>query len=103
MIKTKRSAEREPEPEEDDATLADKQTIQYLKGRTCVVQIRLPLLLPHLKATKQFGIEISDECLRLHFPQLPRQASSAYAPLTIWWPRPLWAVQAEATWNSQLQ
>lgn len=104
MIKTKRSiVEPEKTAEEDEAAVAEKQTTAFLKGRTCVVQIKLPLLLPHLKATKQFGIEISDECLRLHFPQLPRQASSAYAPLTLWWPRPLWAVQAEAIWDSQLQ
>lgn len=74
-------------------------TLEMLMGRTCVVSVRLTNLDPHIPALKQFGAEISDECLRISFPLLPRSGRAAYSPLTLWWPVPFWTAQAAAHWD----
>jgi len=78
-----------------------RETREMLRGRTCVVQIPMPNLDRHVPALKQFGVEVSDECLRLTFPMLPRSGRSAYAPLTIWWPRLFCAAQASSQWDAK--
>lgn len=85
--------------EERGAAPGEAETREVLAGRNCVVQVRMPDLDPHVPALKQFGVEVSDECLRISFPMLPRSGRSAYVPLTIWWPRHFCAAQAEARWE----
>ncbi|CAE8678765.1 unnamed protein product [Polarella glacialis] len=63
----------------------EAETKEMLAGRTCVVQVRMPDLDPHVPSLKQFGLEVSDECMRLGFPMLPRSGRAAYSHLTIWW------------------
>jgi len=102
--------EAERQPGEDEQQLPEKangalllpgvdETREMLSGRTCVVQLRLPELDRQTPALKQLRLEVSDECLRVLFPLLPRTARAAYAPLTIWWPQHFWAEQASAEWD----
>mmetsp|Transcript_85459 Transcript_85459/g.160987 ORF Transcript_85459/g.160987 Transcript_85459/m.160987 type:complete len:419 (+) Transcript_85459:232-1488(+) len=82
------------------AEAADVQTHQVLKGRICVAQVRMPDLDRHVAALKQFKAEVSDECLHIAFPLLPRSGRAVYAPLTIWWPFPFCSAQATAEWST---
>mmetsp|Transcript_27813 Transcript_27813/g.58854 ORF Transcript_27813/g.58854 Transcript_27813/m.58854 type:complete len:440 (-) Transcript_27813:66-1385(-) len=84
---------------EDAAAPGENETREFLAGRTCVVQVKLPELDRHVPSLKQFGVEVSDECLRISFPPLPRSNRAAYAPLTIWWPRLFYSAQATAEWE----
>lgn len=85
--------------EERGAAPGEAEMREVLAGRTCVVQVRMPDLDPHVPALKQFGVEVSDECLRISFPMLPRSGRSAHVPLAIWWPKHFCAAQAEARWE----
>jgi hypothetical protein len=103
----KNEAERQPNDEQQQPEQASStqlppgvaETREMLSGRTCVVQLRLPELDRHTPALKQLRLEVSDECLRVLFPLLPRTARAAYAALTIWWPQHFWAEQASADWD----
>eukprot|EP00933_Yihiella_yeosuensis_P052903 TRINITY_DN5103_c2_g1_i1.p1 TRINITY_DN5103_c2_g1~~TRINITY_DN5103_c2_g1_i1.p1 ORF type:complete len:449 (+),score=104.11 TRINITY_DN5103_c2_g1_i1:80-1426(+) len=75
------------------------ETQEFLKRRTCHVQVRLPDLDPHIASLKQFGIEVSDECMRITFPMLPKSGKVAYSNLTIWWPQHFCSSQAVADWE----
>jgi len=88
---------------EDQVEPGVKETRQMLRGRTCVVQVKMPDLDRQTPALKQFNIEVSDECLRLTFPQLPRVAKqSDYLTLTVWWPRNSFhSIEATAAWNAK--
>jgi len=90
------------EMEGGEAGIAQLDTGKLLAGRTCVAQVRMPDLDKHVASLKQFRAEVSDECLRVSFPLLPRSGRAAYKPLTIWWPRPFCAVQADAEWDPKL-
>jgi len=97
-----RQSSDEQQPEKADSTPflpGVAETREMLFGRTCVVQLWLPELDRHTPALKQLRLEVSDECLRVLFPLLPRIAHAAYAPLTIWWPQHFWAEQASADWD----
>eukprot|EP00928_Gymnodinium_smaydae_P007493 TRINITY_DN12695_c0_g1_i1.p1 TRINITY_DN12695_c0_g1~~TRINITY_DN12695_c0_g1_i1.p1 ORF type:complete len:440 (+),score=115.68 TRINITY_DN12695_c0_g1_i1:104-1423(+) len=86
--------------DEEERQVGLRETRRLLRGRTCVVQVRMSALDRNVPALKQFGVEISDECMRLNFPLLPRMGRSAHAPLTLWWPRPHFcSAQAVATWS----
>jgi len=95
----KNKADRELDEQAADA--AEAQTRQLLAGRRCVVQLRMPDLDRHVATLKQFRVEVSDECLRVSFPPLPKSAKSVYAPLTIWWPLLFYSAQAVAEWNPE--
>jgi len=97
-----RAQRQAEESEEDSAVSAKKATREMLQGRTCSVQVRLPDLDPHVPSLKQFGLEVSDECMRITFPMLPRSKKVAYAPLTVWWPEHFCSAQAAAFWNPKL-
>lgn len=102
--KTERKAEPTAADSLEEAKLeATRLTREMLKDRTCVVQIKLPNLDPHTPALKQFGLEISDECLRIVFPMLPRKTTSIYSPLCIWWPQPFWSQQGSAEWDAKAE
>lgn len=94
----KNKADREEE-EEDAEARAKQATREMIATRNCCVQVRLPDLDPHLASLKQFALEVSDECLRLNFPMLPRSQKSAYGNLSIWWPLPFNAADARADWD----
>jgi len=87
-------------PTEVDDSCRDvgKETREILSGRICVVQVKLPKLDPKLAPWKQFGVEVSDECLRVTFPDMPR-SRAVYAPLTLWWPQPFCSAQSAADWD----
>jgi len=98
----RQSSDEQQQPEKANSTPllpGVAETREMLFGRTCVVQLRLPELDRHTPALKQLRLEVSDECLRVLFPLLPRIAHAAYAPLTIWWPQHFWAEQASAEWD----
>jgi len=98
----KNKAAREAEnPDEQAGGLAEAQTLELLAGRRCITQIRMPDLDRHVPTLKQFRVEVSDECLRISFPPLPKSAKSVYAPLTVWWPLPFYSAQAVAEWNPE--
>lgn len=80
---------------------AKKDTAEFLANRTCFVQVKLPDLDEHIAALKQFAVDVSDECLRLSFPLLPRLGHAAYSPLSIWWPQPFDSAKAQAYWDSE--
>lgn len=98
--KEREAAEEETSAENSEAP-ADRETRLMLRGRTCVVQVRMDNLDRQIPSLKQFGLEVSDECLRIVFPQLPRQTRCAYAPLVVWWPRHFCSAQATADWDSK--
>merc|ERR1712087_23193 len=76
------------------------ETSEMLSGRRCVVQVRMPELDRLVPSLKQFAVEVSDECLRVSFPPLPRSNKTAsYSPLILWWPRIFCSTQASAEWN----
>lgn len=95
----KNKALREEEEEVDAEVQAKQATREMLASRSCCVQVKLPDLDPHMASLKQFILEVSDECLRLNFPMLPRSKKSAYAGLSIWWPLPFNAADARADWD----
>eukprot|EP00913_Durusdinium_trenchii_P021451 g20159.t1 len=98
----KNKALREEEEEVDAEVQAKQATREMLasrRGTSCCVQVKLPDLDPHMASLKQFILEVSDECLRLNFPMLPRSKKSAYAGLSIWWPLPFNAADARADWD----
>lgn len=82
------------------AEAADAQMHELLKGRICVAQVRMPDLDRHVAALKQFKAEVSDECLHIAFPLLPRSGRAVYTPFTIWWPFPFCSAQATAEWST---
>lgn len=92
------------EKQSDEPRLEEKpgeaETREILVGRTCVVQVRMPDLDQGVPSLKQFRAEVSDECLRVHFPMLPRSRRTAYLPLTLWWPQTFCSAQAKATWHA---
>eukprot|EP00434_Breviolum_minutum_P043421 symbB.v1.2.038707.t1/scaffold6130.1/size20737/3 len=89
--------------EEEDAEVRAKQaTREMIATRSCCVQVRLPDLDPHMASLKQFALEVSDECLRLNFPMLPRSQKSAYGNLSLWWPLPFNAADAKADWDPKV-
>jgi len=90
--------EGQPEP----AAAGENETREMLAGRTCFVQVRMPDLDPHVPALKQLRAEVSDECLRLLFPLLPRSGRAAYGHLTLWWPRLFCSAQANAEWDPKV-
>jgi hypothetical protein len=95
--------EKEAEQSEDQNTeVARSRTQELLKGRTCVAQVRMPDLDKHVATLKQFRVEISDECLRISFPPLPKSTKSVYATLSLWWPFPFYSSQAVADWNPEM-
>lgn len=96
----KNKADREADIDKQDEPPGESETREMLKGRTCIVQLRMPDLDRHVPALKQFSVEVSDECLRVSFPPLPRSRNTAaYAPLAIWWPRAFCSAQSTAEWN----
>jgi hypothetical protein len=95
----KNQADREND--EHAAVTAETSTRELLMGRTCITQVRMPDLEKHVASLKQFRVEVSDECLRVLFPPLPKSAKSVYAPLTVWWPFPLCSAQASADWSPE--
>lgn len=99
----KNKADREKEREGQEAGKEEKpgvaETREMLKGRTCVVQVRMPDLDRTVASLRQFKVEVSDECMRLTFPMLPRSGKSVYAPLTIWWPQHFNSGQASSSWD----
>jgi len=99
--KDKEKAEEEEAKEAKDGNPAERETKKMLHGRTCIVQVRMPELDKHTAALKQFNVEVSDECLRIAFPQLPRAKGTAYAPLTVWWPCHFHSSQATADWDTK--
>jgi len=104
-MKSKTGKEEDRTDRQDDeaagAPPGERETQEMLRGRSCVVQVRMPNLSQHTQALKQFGVEVSDECLRISFPLLPRLGHAAYSPLTLWWPRPFFSMEAAATWDTQ--
>jgi len=95
-------AEEEEALAAKEGTPAERETKKMLRARTCVVQVRMPDLDRHVAALKQFNVEVSDECLRIAFPMLPRSGrGSVYAPLTVWWPRLFHSAQATADWDTK--
>jgi hypothetical protein len=86
--------------EEEEASAA-RETRDMLSGRMCVAQIRMPDLDKHVSALKQFSVAISDECLRITFPMLPRVGRCVHAPLTIWWPTEFYSAEASAEWDAR--
>eukprot|EP00931_Biecheleriopsis_adriatica_P115689 TRINITY_DN91456_c0_g1_i1.p1 TRINITY_DN91456_c0_g1~~TRINITY_DN91456_c0_g1_i1.p1 ORF type:complete len:449 (-),score=123.43 TRINITY_DN91456_c0_g1_i1:95-1441(-) len=98
-MRNKADREKEPQGEAEAAASASKATREMLAGRTCFVQVHLPDLDAHVPSLKQFGLEVSDECMRLNFPMLPRSKTSAYSHLTIWWPQLFCSAQAAADWD----
>jgi len=97
----KNAAQKETEQVDEVSGAADVQTRELLSGRTCVAQLRMPDLDRHVATLKQFRVEVSDECLRISFPPLPKSTKCAYAPLTLWWPLPFYSAQAVADWNPE--
>jgi hypothetical protein len=95
----KNQADREKD--EQATVAAQKRTRELLIGRICVVQVRMPDLDKHVAALKQFRVEVSDECLKIVFPPLPKSATCMYAPLKIWWPMPFHSAEAVADWNPE--
>ncbi|CAJ1326902.1 unnamed protein product [Effrenium voratum] len=96
----KNKAQVEAQEEEIPAEeRAKKATCEMISSRTCCVQVRLPQLDENVPALKQFALEVSDECLRLNFPMLPRSKKAAYANLVVWWPLPFNAADALAHWD----
>lgn len=89
------------EGREAESERAAHMTWKILAERTCFVHIKLDKLDRHTASLKQFNIEVSDECLRINFPLLPRSNATAYAPLTLWWPRHFCSAQAVAEWETQ--
>jgi len=87
--------------DEQVAGAAEARTRELLAGRTCVAQIRMPDLDRHVPTLKQFRVELSDECLRISFPPLPKSGKCVYAPLTLWWPLPFYSSQAVAEWHPE--
>jgi len=85
--------------EDSECLVALQRTEELLVGRTCVTQVRLPKLDEHVAALKQFRIEISDECLRVEFPPLPRTNKAVYSSFTIWWPGCFQSSEAAAVWE----
>lgn len=79
---------------------AEAKTRELLEGRICVAQVRMPDLDRHVAAFKQFKAEVSDECLHVSFPLLPRSGRAVYAQLTVWWPFPFCSAQATAEWST---
>lgn len=77
------------------------QTVEMIKGRSCVSQVRMNALDVHTPSLKQFSVEISDECLRVTFPLLPRSRRAAYGPLVLWWPHPVCSAEASAVWATE--
>eukprot|EP00929_Paragymnodinium_shiwhaense_P000855 TRINITY_DN10105_c0_g1_i1.p1 TRINITY_DN10105_c0_g1~~TRINITY_DN10105_c0_g1_i1.p1 ORF type:complete len:428 (-),score=101.60 TRINITY_DN10105_c0_g1_i1:418-1701(-) len=99
--KDRLKAEEEEALAAEEGSPPERETKRMLSGRTCVVQVRMPDLDRHVAALKQFSVEVSDECLRIGFPLLPRTGRSAYAPLTLWWPRLFHSAQATADWDTK--
>lgn len=100
----KNKAARQADAEKTDEPPGEAETREMLKGRTCVVQLRLSELDQHVPSLKQFSVDVSDECLRVSFPPLPRQNITAkYAPMLIWWPRHFCSLQATADWNPKAE
>lgn len=79
----------------------EARTRELLAGRTCVAQVHMPDLDRHVPTLKQFRAEVSDECLRISFPPLPKSAKSVYAPLTLWWPMTFYSSEAVADWDPE--
>merc|ERR1711920_143195 len=99
----KNKAERENATDRSEDSPGENETREMIAGRTCIVQVRLPDLDQHVPALKQFGVELSDECMRVTFPPLPRSnKTAAYAPLVVWWPRMFSSTQASARWNPKV-
>jgi len=98
----KNQADREAQQGEEQVTkVAETQTRRLLAGRTCVAQVRMPDLDRQVATLKQFRVDVSDECMRISFPPLPKSAKSVYAPLTIWWPFLFYSAEAVADWNPE--
>jgi hypothetical protein len=102
-MKNKADREKEEQAKEGTAKAEEKpgvaETREMLKGRTCVVQVRMPDLDRTVASLRQFKVEVSDECLRVSFPMLPRSGKSVYAPLAIWWPQHFNSGQASSSWD----
>mmetsp|Transcript_28579 Transcript_28579/g.66215 ORF Transcript_28579/g.66215 Transcript_28579/m.66215 type:complete len:435 (+) Transcript_28579:128-1432(+) len=96
MNKAERNAQS---PEEKECIVAMQKTEELLAGRDCIVQVSLPNLDEHVAALKQLRIEISDECLRVEFPPLPRTNRAVYSSFTVWWPRQFHSMGATAVWE----
>lgn len=95
----KNKADRDAQQgEEQGSASAESQTKELLAGRRCVAQVRMPNLDRQVATLKQFRAEVSDECLRIVFPPLPKASKPVYAPLTIWWPFHFYSAQAVAEW-----
>mmetsp|Transcript_38424 Transcript_38424/g.99445 ORF Transcript_38424/g.99445 Transcript_38424/m.99445 type:complete len:448 (-) Transcript_38424:95-1438(-) len=102
MMNKSQREQKEAEHQEAGASPPGvNETREVLAGRTCTVQVRMPKLDMQIPSLKQFGVEVSDECLRVSFPLLPRAARPAYAPLTLWWPQQFCSAQATAHWETQ--
>jgi len=93
-------SEKQSEEPRAEEKPGEAETREILAGRTCAVQVRMPDLDQGVPSLKQFRAEVSDECLRVHFPMLPRSRRTAYLPLTIWWPQIFCAAQGKATWHA---
>lgn len=100
MNKTDREKTYVEHQEAGAAPPGESETREMLAGRTCIVQVRMPDLDRQIPSLKQFGVEVSDECLRVSFPLLPRSGKTAYAQLTIWWPVLFCSAQATADWET---
>mmetsp|Transcript_46905 Transcript_46905/g.109612 ORF Transcript_46905/g.109612 Transcript_46905/m.109612 type:complete len:444 (-) Transcript_46905:54-1385(-) len=100
-MKNKADRERDEaeEGEVDAVARARKATSEMLASRTCCVHVRMPDLDPQIPSLKQFSLEVSDECLRVSFPMLPRSTKSAYANITFWWPQHFNSLEANADWD----
>lgn len=101
MNKSQREQREAVQADSGSVPVGQVETQSFVAGRLCVVQVRLPELDRQTAALKQFGAEVSDECLRVTFPMLPRAKHTAYSPLTIWWPRPFCSAQATAEWDTE--
>lgn len=105
-MRNKADREKEAAGERGEAEAhasAQKATKAMLAKRTCFVQVKLPDLDPHVPSLKQFGLEVSDECMRINFPMLPRSKTAAYASFTIWWPQQFSSAQAFADWDTKAE
>jgi len=99
--KAEREKETAGESGESEIQASAEATKAMLAKRTCFVQVKLPDLDPHVPSLKQFNLEVSDECMRINFPMLPRSKAVAYASFTIWWPQQFASAQAVADWDTK--
>lgn len=93
--------EKQLDTQENEELPGEADTKAMLAGRTCIVMVSMPNLDPQVASLKQFSLEVSDECLRISFPLLPRSGRSVHAPLTIWWPQHFCSAQASADWQTE--